>query len=402
MRVTEQNVIKDEPAHRFVQEYTWSELPLDLYMSEGDDHVIVQPVGSITDMWVQNDVVYASGRMRSDDSPYAVEARARLDQGVQRFVSMKARNATQERLQVLDNGVWVDVPEGNAPPEGMEYRLFIESVKIARVDMVSIPANETSVIEKWDGETWEVTDKFPAREETVLPQIISASGVIPRFPRSWVEKQKYVEPTKLVLVEDNGWVRFTGHYTMKDSCHRGFGGCKTPPKNAMLVDERGHGWGKGSLWHEDGSVTQGIGPVTIGKHYHKNDVKSYEDLINKLEDVTEQVGWCAYYEDEFGIQLQGVLAKDLSESDLMRIASSRPSVVWAERRGKRPIVAAVTFVTSEGFDQGFTESIGSENTIIVGEPISEGACCTSCASGGVCNDKSKVLALKLKLRKRKK
>lgn len=404
-RITEQNVMKDEPAHRYVQEYTWTELPIDLYMSSGDDHVDVEPVGSITEMWVQDDVVYGTGYIRRDEQPNSIEARARLNAGVQRFVSMKARNSTDSILQVLDNGNWVDLPGDVAPPADMEYRLFIESVKIARVDMVSIPANESSVIEPWDGENWVVTDKFPARG-VALPEVISASGGIPRFPKVF-GKKKYDKPTAFKLYETNGRVAFGGHYTLWDSCHRGYNTCKKPPKNVRLVDERGHGWGSKSVLHEDGSVTKNVGPITRGRHVHG--AETFEDLCRRLEDVTEQIGWAAYYEDEFGIQLQGILASDLTESDMTRITMSRPSAVWAKRRGKT-IVTAVTMVNEEGFDQGFTETPIDGVDTIAGDVISEvlpnesalEACCSSCAkSGGSCKDASATL-LKLKVRKRQK
>lgn len=324
-------VIKPEAGRRWVEDYSWRELPISLEMSlsattEHDNRV---PVGAIETLEWDGDILRMTGTIRN--SPDGDEAFDRIDSKAQRFVSSSAVDMAEPVLEVLDdNGEWV--PANGEIPVDAEYRTFIAWKEIASICLVSEPADNECVIEV---------------EEEANPDLVAAANSAPVFPADVFAKRSYSELTPLSWMFDEriGRWRCAGHYAGWDQTHTGVG--VKPPRKSLLRTSKGRGWARYQALTPEGPVN--VGPLTMGPHIREA-AQSYAATVRMLEDIATQCGVAAWWEDEHGIQLAGVLDTDLTDAQIERITSrGYPSAVWF-REGGRSYVAGVTIVTEAAFD----------------------------------------------------
>lgn len=158
------------------------------------------------------------------------------------------------------------------------------------------------------------------------------ASAVPVFPPSeWFSTPKFDALTPITITEDG---RVFGHLCGKETCHIGFGNCRTSPRNCDY-DEYFH---LGALQTAEGE-TVGVGHMTFGGGHA--DLSLNAQSAAALYDSTSRVGAdIRAGEDEFGTWIVGALRPGLSDEDIRELRSAPLSGDWRPIKNKLQLIAA--------------------------------------------------------------
>jgi hypothetical protein len=160
---------------------------------------------------------------------------------------------------------------------------------------------------------------------------IVASSVPVCPPSDWFANPQFSELTPITITDEG---QVFGHLCGKDTCHIGYGSCKTAPRNCDY-DEYFH---LGQLKTAEGDVVH-VGHMTFGGGHaplenSANTAAAYYDSTSRVSaDIR-----CG--EDQFGTWVVGALRPGLSDEDIREIRSAPLSGDWRPISGKLQLIAA--------------------------------------------------------------
>lgn len=169
-------------------------------------------------------------------------------------------------------------------------------------------------------------DASVAGEEAIL-----ASAIPVNPPVEWFLDPQFSELTPITITDDG---RVFGHLCGKDTCHIGFGSCKTSPRNCDY-DEYFH---LGAIKCAEGDTVY-VGHMTFGgghaplEHNAQTAAAFYDSTSRVSADIR-----CG--EDEFGTWVAGALRPGLADEDIREISSAPLSGDWRPIKGKLQLIAA--------------------------------------------------------------
>lgn len=150
-------------------------------------------------------------------------------------------------------------------------------------------------------------------------------------PAEWFEDPKLDSLTPLTITDDG---RVFGHLCGKETCHIGFGSCKTSPRNCDY-DSYFH---LGSVKTAEGDIVN-VGHMTFGGGHAPLDnsaqtAAAYYDSTSRVS-ADIRAG-----EDQFGTWVAGALRPNLSDEDIREVRSAPLSGDWRPIKGKLQLIAA--------------------------------------------------------------
>ena len=167
----------------------------------------------------------------------------------------------------------------------------------------------------------------PERDlDTVLASFVPINP-----PSEWFEAPNF-DSLQPVTITDEG--RVFGHLCGKETCHIGYGTCKTSPRNCDYDDY----FHLGALKTAEGDIVN-VGHMTFGAGHAPLEMSA--QAAAALYDSTSHVSAdirCG--EDEFGTWVVGALRPGLSEEDLREIRSAPLSGDWRPVKNKLQLIAA--------------------------------------------------------------
>lgn len=236
-----------------------------------------------------------------------------------------------------------DIIENSDDP--WDYKMEFTSINIRSLCAVSISAFETAkiqlsgemvvasitasdlntvVVVEEDGSEYIRT--IDDRENEPL-----LASVVPVNPPAEWFGFKATELTPLTITDDG---QVFGHLCGKETCHIGFGSCKTSPRNCDY-DNYFH---LGVLKTAEGDIVN-VGHMTFSEGHA--DITLSAQAAAAVYDSTSRVSAdirCG--EDEFGTWVAGALRPGLSEEDIREVRSAPLSGDWRPIKGKLQLIAA--------------------------------------------------------------
>lgn len=172
------------------------------------------------------------------------------------------------------------------------------------------------------------TRNMDDREEE---KALVASAIPVNPPLKWFEDPKFTELTPVTITDDG---QVFGHLCGKNTCHIGFGSCKTSPVDCDY-DNYFH---LGALKTAEGDIVH-VGHMTFGGGHAplENNAQTAAAYYDSTSRVSADIR-CG--EDEFGTWIAGALRPSLSEEDVREVRSAPLSGDWRPINGKLQLIAA--------------------------------------------------------------
>jgi hypothetical protein len=195
----------------------------------------------------------------------------------------------------------------------------------------SLPAGDEPVSPPWETASKVVALQHNQRLSFDEIQAIYASAVPVDPPSDWFDDPKLAELSPITITDEG---QIAGHLAGWNTCHIGYGNCRTAPQGCDY-DQFFH---LGSLKTAEGTVVY-VGHMTFGGGHAPLDLSSqsaaafYDNTSTVSADI--RVG-----EDEFGVWVAGALRPGLSEEDTRVVRSAPLSGDWRPIAGKLQLIAA--------------------------------------------------------------
>lgn len=209
-----------------------------------------------------------------------------------------------------------------------DIKMTFTSLNIRALTAVDIPAFAGAKITLVDAIAASYVREYrPRRAEEAL----LASGIPVDPPVEWFTDPEFSELTPITFTDDG---RVSGHLCGKETCHIGYGSCKTSPRDCDY-DTYFH---LGELKTAEGVVVYvghmtyqgGHAPLSAGAQA----AAAYYDSTSRVSaDIR-----CG--EDEYGTWVAGALRPSLSSEDIREIRSAPLSGDWRPIRNKLQLIAA--------------------------------------------------------------
>lgn len=308
---------------RFANPLRHRDLPLPLLMqlqtSEGHLQSVV--VGRITQVWLGEGGMYASGDfLNNDHSPEAIE---QLRAGVI-GPSVDLDDLTYE-MRNPDGTPFSDVAFMEALERGEEPakpEFVVTDGRISATTLVAIPAFNEVRIELGTADL----------DEGDYALVASAAPVRP--PLDAFANPELTGPTPFTITEDG---RVFGHVATWGTCHVGFpGSCVTPPQSATNYAH----FHTGALLADEGTTVP-VGRVVIGTK-HATLSASLRAAAQHYDETGAVGAYVRAGDDEHGIWVAGVLADDLDEQQLSTLRANPLSGDWRRSGGSLEMVCALS------------------------------------------------------------
>ena len=174
-------------------------------------------------------------------------------------------------------------------------------------------------------------DEFTRDARIREDEVLVASAVPVHPPVGWFEDPKLAELTPVTITDDG---QVFGHLCGKNTCHIGFGSCKTSPVDCDY-DNYFH---LGALKTAEGDIVH-VGHMTFGGGHAplENNAQTAASYYDSTSRVSADIR-CG--EDEFGTWIAGALRPSLSNEDVREIRSAPLSGDWRPIKGKLQLIAA--------------------------------------------------------------
>lgn len=175
----------------------------------------------------------------------------------------------------------------------------------------------------------EAFSRYFGDDRDMEPIVASAIPVNP--PIEWFKAPPVNELTPLTIDDDG---RIFGHLCGKETCHIGFGPCKTSPRNCDYDDY----FHLGALKTAEGDTVY-VGHMTFGGGHApiENNAQTAAAFYDSTSRVSADI---RAGEDEFGTWIAGALRPSLSEEDIREVRSGPLSGDWRPIKGKLQLIAA--------------------------------------------------------------
>jgi hypothetical protein len=226
----------------------------------------------------------------------------------------------------------VDYVEG-ANGEITNIKMKFSRINIRALTAVDIPAFASAKIALSSPVVADGGDYVrEAKPRDWLPDDSALIASIPVDPPSiWLATPKFTELTPITITDDG---RVFGHLCGKETCHIGYGSCKTSPRNCDY-DSYFH---LGAIKTAEGE-TVCVGHMTFGGGHA--DIHLGAQAAAAQYDSTSRVSADVRAgEDEFGTWIVGALRPTLSDTDIREIRSAPLSGDWRPIKGKLQLIAA--------------------------------------------------------------
>lgn len=231
----------------------------------------------------------------------------------------------------------IEGPEDN--PYAM--KMHFSSINIRALTAVDVPAFAGAKINLVDAAVTASSDTEsgyyrmgPARNwesELEDEEAIIASGIPVDPPAEWFADPLFSELTSITITDEG---QVFGHLCGKNTCHIGYGSCKTSPRNCDY-DTYFH---LGCVQTAEGG-TVNVGHMTFGGGHAPLD-NSAQSAAAYYDSTSRVAADIRCGEDEFGTWVVGALRPTLSKEDVREIRSAPLSGDWRPIGNKLQLIAA--------------------------------------------------------------
>lgn len=282
----------------------------------------------------------------------------------------------QEYINLLKagaaGGVSIDGDSAKFEIEGMEsgdpgaMRMVFSEINIRALTAVDIPAFAGAKIRLVDDPVLASVEYSRAdrpRDWIVDDEVLVASLIPVDPPRDWFDDPQLSELTPITITDDG---RIFGHLCGKETCHIGYGSCKTSPRNCDY-DSYFH---LGELKTAEGDIVY-VGHMTYGGGHAPLD-QSAQTAAMYYDSTSRVSADIRCGEDEHGTWVAGALRPGLSAEDIREIRSAPLSGDWRPINKKLQLIAAHA-VNVPGFPipraKVMVASGGETETVIITDEI---------------------------------
>lgn len=225
-----------------------------------------------------------------------------------------------------------------------DFKMEFSSINIRALTAVDIPAfagakitlSESVVADGTPAS--EVIEEINETNEEFTRMLVSdrsfesvvAAGIPVDPPLEWFEAK--FDSLQPITITDDG--RVFGHLAGKETCHIGFGSCKTSPRGCDY-DEYFH---LGEIKTASGDPVH-VGHMTFGGGHAPLD-KSAQAAAAYYDSTSRVSADIRAGEDEFGTWIAGALRPGLTPEDIREVRSAPLSGDWRPIKGKLQLLAA--------------------------------------------------------------